>query len=180
MFSVFWRLLTGVILCLCVLTPNYVFQRLAYLRYCQSDSVCSLSESEDCLSKPHDWCEWLIPSIYSYIQAEYWDNGFLAYWQLKKIPLFFLAFPTILFSSDVLLKTVFDLSLKTMCSDVLGFRSARAGLPWAGPPMQICAWVHLMALMIFATFFMNIEVVTRLIWSSSPLSKLVHPYLMIL
>ena len=61
--------------------------------------------------------------------------------------------------------------MKTMISDFVGFRSARAGLPWAGPPMQICAWVHLLAILIFATFFMNVEVMTRLIWSSSPLSE---------
>ena len=151
--------------------PNFIFQRLAYLRYCQSTEICSLSESEDCFSRSHNWCHWLIPSVYSYIQSEYWDNGFLSYWQFKKIPLFFLAFPTLLFSTDVLLKTISDLSIKTMISDFVGFRSARAGLPWAGPPMQICAWVHLLAILIFATFFMNVEVMTRLIWSSSPLSE---------
>merc|ERR1719394_2293114 len=54
-------------------------------------------------------------------------------------------------------------------TDFFGTRAARAGLPWAGVAMQICCWVHLIFLSLFCLFFMNVEVVTRLVWSSSPL-----------
>ena len=51
------------------------------------------------------------------------------------------------------------------------------GLPWAGVAMQICCAVHLLFLVLFAIFFMNVEVVTRLVWSSSPLGRSKWKYL---
>ena len=105
-----------------------------------------------------------------------WDNGFLAYWQFKKIPLFLLATPTIWYIVKTLKKTVSDTSLRIIRTDILGTRSARAGLPWAGVAMQICCWVHLIFLTIFAILFMNVEVITRLVWSSSPLSMSLSLY----
>eukprot|EP01025_Chloroclados_australasicus_P036686 TRINITY_DN37397_c0_g1_i3.p1 TRINITY_DN37397_c0_g1~~TRINITY_DN37397_c0_g1_i3.p1 ORF type:complete len:233 (-),score=-9.07 TRINITY_DN37397_c0_g1_i3:343-1041(-) len=41
------------------------------------------------------WCkEYYFP--YGYVQREYWDVGFMRYYQIKKVPLFLLAAPTLL------------------------------------------------------------------------------------
>ena len=100
----------------------------------------------------------------------------MAYWQYKKIPLFLLASPTYWFIFKALKKTVEDTSFRIIKTDFFGTRSARAGLPWAGVAMQICCWVHLIFISLFCLFFMNVEVVTRLVWSSSPLSKFFKCY----
>ncbi|KAI9096924.1 GPI mannosyltransferase 2 [Phlyctochytrium arcticum] len=44
-------------------------------------------------SESRPWCFKAIPSIYSYVQEAYWDNGFLRYWKLKQLPNFILAAP---------------------------------------------------------------------------------------
>lgn len=41
------------------------------------------------------WCDALVPSVYTYVQAKYWNNGFLRYWTLGNLPLFLMAAPTL-------------------------------------------------------------------------------------
>ncbi|OJK04735.1 hypothetical protein ASPACDRAFT_1892988 [Aspergillus aculeatus ATCC 16872] len=43
--------------------------------------------------EPRAWCRRTLPSIYSFVQEHYWDNGFLRYWTVSNIPLFGLAGP---------------------------------------------------------------------------------------
>ncbi|KAM0241648.1 hypothetical protein ACHAPO_001339 [Fusarium lateritium] len=64
-------------------------QVLAWMRYCNGDG------------EQRSWCGQRIPSIYTFVQAEYWDVGFLKYWTPNQIPLFLLAAPmlTILLKS---------------------------------------------------------------------------------
>ena len=45
------------------------------------------------------WCDHLVPSIYSWVQQEYWNVGLFKYWTLSNIPLFLLAAP-MLFIAD--------------------------------------------------------------------------------
>lgn len=42
-----------------------------------------------------EWCDYLIPSIYGYVQDKYWDVGFLKYWTPTNIPNFIYAAPTL-------------------------------------------------------------------------------------
>lgn len=58
-------------------------QIVAYFEYCTAGQ-----------SRP--WCEKLMPSIYSWVQTEYWNVGFLRYWTLSNLPLFLLAAPMLL------------------------------------------------------------------------------------
>ncbi|KAE8321779.1 GPI mannosyltransferase 2 [Aspergillus sergii] len=56
-------------------------QYIAYKQFCMNNK------------DPRIWCLRTIPSIYSFVQDHYWNNGFLRYWTLSNIPLFALAGP---------------------------------------------------------------------------------------
>lgn len=70
---------------LCIAAGSVWPQAVAYTRYCGTPLV-------DGTSRP-EWCSRAIPSIYSYVQSKYWDNGLFRYWTLSNIPLFLLAAP---------------------------------------------------------------------------------------
>ncbi|OJI91093.1 hypothetical protein ASPTUDRAFT_37986 [Aspergillus tubingensis CBS 134.48] len=57
-------------------------QYIAYQHFCATHEDPS-----------REWCHRTIPSIYSFVQDHYWDNGFLRYWTLSNVPLFALASP---------------------------------------------------------------------------------------
>ncbi|KAF3940429.1 hypothetical protein ABW19_dt0204408 [Dactylella cylindrospora] len=56
------------------------------------------------LEASREWCSDRLPSIYSFVQKQYWGVGFMRYWTPGNIPLFLLAAPMLF----VLLKTSFD------------------------------------------------------------------------
>ncbi|KAG6008890.1 hypothetical protein E4U21_003702 [Claviceps maximensis] len=78
MVSVAVALLGG----LCVAAGYVVPQTLAWMRYCARHGV---------LTRP--WCDKMVPSIYAFVQEQYWNVGFLRYWTPNQIPLFLLAAP---------------------------------------------------------------------------------------
>ncbi|GAB7364050.1 hypothetical protein MBLNU230_g4605t1 [Neophaeotheca triangularis] len=55
-------------------------QVVAYFEYCTAGHT-------------RPWCDWTVPSIYSWVQSEYWNVGFLKYWTVSNLPLFLLAAP---------------------------------------------------------------------------------------
>ena len=55
-------------------------QLVAYVEYCTAGNH-------------RLWCNNLVPSIYSFVQAHYWGVGFLRYWTISNMPLFALAIP---------------------------------------------------------------------------------------
>ncbi|KAI7237239.1 hypothetical protein KC330_g3259 [Hortaea werneckii] len=55
-------------------------QIVAYTEYCTNGNT-------------RPWCTALPPSIYSFVQREYWNVGFFRYWTLNNLPLFLLAAP---------------------------------------------------------------------------------------
>ncbi|KAM4063145.1 mannosyltransferase (PIG-V) domain-containing protein [Hirsutella rhossiliensis] len=69
---------------LCVAAGSVVPQALAWKRFCR-DAPASL--------EPRPWCSYRVPSIYTFVQSEYWNVGFLRYWTLNQLPLFLLASP---------------------------------------------------------------------------------------
>ncbi|CAI7581430.1 unnamed protein product [Penicillium pancosmium] len=56
-------------------------QILAYREYCLLEV------------NARPWCSWTVPSIYTWVQGQYWNVGFLRYWTVSNIPLFLLATP---------------------------------------------------------------------------------------
>ncbi|KAE9976121.1 hypothetical protein BLS_000042 [Venturia inaequalis] len=59
-------------------TPQYV----AWGDYCSAD-----------VANKRPWCDRLPPSIFSWVQKEYWGVGFMRYWTISNMPLFLLAAP---------------------------------------------------------------------------------------
>ncbi|KAM0341881.1 hypothetical protein ACHAPU_009817 [Fusarium lateritium] len=91
-FSKVLRLIAPVVGGILVAVGFVAPQVLAWLRYCSGHSI-------DRDQRP--WCGRHIPSIYTFVQEEYWNVGFLKYWTPNQIPLFLLAAPmlTILIKS---------------------------------------------------------------------------------
>ncbi|RGP71389.1 gpi mannosyltransferase 2 [Fusarium sporotrichioides] len=82
-------------------------QVLAWMRYCNGHG------------EQRPWCASRIPSIYTFVQAEYWDVGFLKYWTPNQIPLFLLAAPML----TILLKS----GTETMREPSRGLRAMTMG-----------------------------------------------------
>ncbi|PKX93914.1 DUF409 domain protein [Aspergillus novofumigatus IBT 16806] len=61
-------------------------QYIAYRDFCVNYPYTHYEE-------PRIWCRRTLPSIYSFVQDHYWNNGFLRYWTVSNIPLFALASP---------------------------------------------------------------------------------------
>ncbi|KAJ4192528.1 ER membrane glycoprotein subunit of the GPI transamidase complex-like protein [Fusarium falciforme] len=81
-------------------------QVIAWMRYCNVEGEL------------RPWCVRLMPSIYTFVQEEYWDVGFLKYWTPNQIPLFLLAAPmlTLLIKSGTELMGESNLSLRAIDS----------------------------------------------------------------
>ncbi|KAK1759611.1 GPI mannosyltransferase 2 [Echria macrotheca] len=66
-------------------------QAVAYRRFCAAPP-----SGAEAVSVPRpSWCDGYLPSIYAFVQAHYWNNGFLRYWTLSNLPLFLLAAPVL-------------------------------------------------------------------------------------
>lgn len=159
-----------------VLSPFLIYQYFIYLRFCTNYFVEDISIDQVLIDfskkngyriahldpKP-EWCNQRVPISYSSIQARYWNNGFLAYWELKQIPNFILAGPCVflsMYSLSVYFKS-FD-HIKFSCYELFGilykpnerdrmrnFRLNKRLFPFA---------VHLIILLMSVCFFMNVQV----------------------
>lgn len=105
------------------------------------------------------WCDQVFPFPYAYVQSHYWNVGFLKYYEWKQLPNFVLAFPIIGF---IIYETYFYFRLLVNLLRVSKFQqvlSERKSIPFI---------VHCLFLTLFCTFFVHIQITTRLICSSSP------------
>uniref|UniRef100_A0A8D0HHP6 GPI mannosyltransferase 2 n=1 Tax=Sphenodon punctatus TaxID=8508 RepID=A0A8D0HHP6_SPHPU len=182
--------------------PFALFQFYAYLRFCEPDSDPEHTVPRPLLQlalekgyrvagmngvKPL-WCSWSFPIVYTYIQDTYWNVGFLRYFEPKQIPNFLLAAPVIvlgLWSAWLYTTTNPQLCL------TLGFVRRRAegrkGENSDKPEVGFCCSsvfvyiVHAMALLVFGTLCMHVQVLTRFLGSSTPIlywfsAHLLHNY----
>eukprot|EP00250_Pteridium_aquilinum_P015990 c22875_g1_i1 orf=90-1604(+) len=72
-----------------VFVPFVAYQTYGFLKLCVKET----SKKESMYSRP--WCNEKIPYMYGFIQSHYWDVGFLRYFQVKQLPNFLLASPTL-------------------------------------------------------------------------------------
>ncbi|KAJ4393354.1 ER membrane glycoprotein subunit of the GPI transamidase complex-like protein [Gnomoniopsis smithogilvyi] len=68
-----------------VAAGSLVPQFFAYRIYCTGRDVAG--------PQVRPWCLSFVPSIYNFVQKEYWNTGFLRYWTISNAPLFLLAAP---------------------------------------------------------------------------------------
>ncbi|KAG1077884.1 hypothetical protein G6F42_024555 [Rhizopus arrhizus] len=129
-----------------------LFQYYAYTEFCSLD---------------RPWCSDKVPLIYSFVQKEYWDVGFLSYYEVKQIPNFVLAAPIIALS-------VFGLKAYIQQDPVgfwtLGIRKSKqdGNDDYCSPNLAV--FMYLWAfLLLFATTNMHIQVIIRFFTSVPPL-----------
>ncbi|KAF2465406.1 mannosyltransferase [Lindgomyces ingoldianus] len=79
---IFVTLVSGALIAVGYFGPQW----LAYQEYC-------VRLSSGAGKRP--WCHDKIPSVYSWVQSNYWNVGFLRYWTLPNLPLFLIAVPTL-------------------------------------------------------------------------------------
>ncbi|KAI8592902.1 GPI mannosyltransferase 2 [Geranomyces variabilis] len=131
-----------------VAAPFVAIQWYAYGLFCNAAS--SVPE--------RPWCTSHLPSIYSFVQKEYWNNGYLTYYEARQIPNFLLAAPTFLISFAGL--------AHHMSRDPRGFFSLGS---WPSPSLPrsrfatgqapyIYLWLFLT---VYSATMMHVQVVTR-------------------
>ncbi|KAI9059428.1 glycosyltransferase family 76 protein [Trametes sanguinea] len=81
------RVLYAVVLCSCAVAFFIYHQYRAYSQFCIGKD------------SPAPWCTSFPPSIYGYVQAKYWDVGFMRYWTLQQLPNFLLGAPPLVLLS---------------------------------------------------------------------------------
>ncbi|XP_007429357.1 GPI mannosyltransferase 2 [Python bivittatus] len=172
-----------------VFLPFALFQYYAYHKFCNPNvslgyaiprPLLQLAEFKGYRVAAADggkppWCSWNFPVLYSYIQDTYWNVGFLRYFELKQIPNFLLAFPAILLGSWAVWLYITAnpwhcLTLGLVRRKSAGTQEHDSHKPAEGfySPGVFVYMVHAATLLVFGTFFMHVQVLTRFLGSSSP------------
>ena len=71
-----FTIVSGILISIGFATPQVV----AYMEHCTGTNF-------------RPWCSRFPPSIYNWVQEQYWEVGFLRYWTISNLPLFLLAAP---------------------------------------------------------------------------------------
>ncbi|KAJ8299185.1 hypothetical protein KUTeg_023245 [Tegillarca granosa] len=120
------------------------------------------------------WCNYSIPIPYGYVQSEIWNVGFLKYYQFRQIPNFLLAIPVTILSIFITLgllpnDTDYKKSDRQESATTRDVLQSRRLLPYI---------FHLMFYVIFCWLFIHIQVMTRMVFSSSPVLYWYAAYIM--
>nr|XP_056703351.1 GPI mannosyltransferase 2 [Euleptes europaea] len=177
------------LMCAFVFLPFALFQLYAYFWFCRGNVGSEYFVPRPLLQLAVDmgyhlafldgakppWCSWDYPMVYTYIQDAYWNVGFLRYYEAKQIPNFLLAAPTIVLGSwaawcYVAANPWHCLTLGLARRETGRTTAESSSKPAAGfcAPGVFVYIVHATALLMFGTFYMHIQVLTRLLGSSSP------------
>lgn len=129
------------------------FEYMGYFEFCQLYGTR--------MKRP--WCQQMIPLLYSFVQREYWNNGFLKYYELKQIPNFLLAAPMISLSL---------MGIRAFARDFQQALGKRKRMDQYLDSLlgQILPYYVLWGLLlVYCIFMMHIQVITRFFSSMPPL-----------
>ncbi|KAJ8328132.1 ER membrane glycoprotein subunit of the GPI transamidase complex-like protein [Batrachochytrium dendrobatidis] len=134
-----------------VVAPFILFQYYGWTLFC--------TENADTY---RPWCNHRIPSIYSFVQAHYWNNGLFKYYTAQQIPNFFLAAPYLIVSCTGI--TQFALEHWTEFISV-GFMTKKLKRPYS--VLTLLPFVYLWMVMLgTCALFMHVQVILRFFTSS--------------
>lgn len=151
LFYIFKKTILTIIYSLISISGFLAFQAYGYSQFCMIENP----------SRP--WCQWTIPNIYSFVQNEYWNVGFLNYFTFKQIPNFMVAMPMI-FICSLAVYLYFDHDHLRFLS--LGLYKSRKPksktrkLPFFND--QILPHIYLLVFMLFTNVFIaHVQIITR-------------------
>ncbi|KAI9033339.1 GPI mannosyltransferase 2 [Hyaloraphidium curvatum] len=155
--------------CSCIVLSTFLSTQLkAFNDYCRSGEASS-----------RPWCSTRIPSIYTFVQAHYWDNGFLKYFRLSNVPLFAVAAPTLAACAYGVVSFAGADPLRFMS---IGFRSRLAGSGAGKAPFHVDAllpYVYLGGLLaVYTALMAHVQIAVRL-FTSMPLLYWAQAHLML-
>ncbi|XP_012281796.1 GPI mannosyltransferase 2 [Orussus abietinus] len=163
------------------LVPFILLQVYNYMEFCTSTSVGSYMPEhvlrygiENDLILPGSgnvtWCYASVPMAYAYVQKTYWNVGFMEYYTFRQIPNFLVALPALFLMYKCSLEYLLQHKERLLTTD-LAPRAKEREKPtrWRYPPEMFVFVVHGLLLTLFCTFFVHIQVSTRLLASASPL-----------
>ncbi|XP_030765820.1 GPI mannosyltransferase 2 [Sitophilus oryzae] len=166
------------------LLPFILYQYYCYLRFCQTfpvnlPGVILEHARQNKFILPgsykknqQKWCKKTIPLAYSYVQDQYWNVGFMKYYEFKQLPNFLLALPILCIISFCSFKHLFtNLFKRNLFSNLFTMgNSIKANKAKAGlyQPKLTVFYIHALFLSIFCTFFIHVQVSTRILCSASP------------
>ena len=137
-------------------------------------TYCGFDYDKSKWSFCHASRDWETP--YNYLQSRYWKQGFLNYWKLKQIPNFILAMPIILV---IVITSITWILINKKLTSNLGFvplKGKQDEETRENPRENFwkCKFMvpfifHGLFLVIYGLFFTHVQVITRLICSSTPL-----------
>ncbi|KAL0073461.1 hypothetical protein J3Q64DRAFT_1383037 [Phycomyces blakesleeanus] len=152
------RLCAGLVLAILYSIPVFsgfgLFQYYGYTQFCTNGN-----------DRP--WCHERVPILYTFVQKEYWNNGFLTYYEIKQIPNFLLATPIITLSVYGLwtyakndFKGFFTLGLYTKVQERKNLYTTK----------KVAVFMYLWsALLVYTATCMHIQVIIRFFTSLPPL-----------
>lgn len=168
----FFKGLLRVSLCAVVaVTAFAIIQSYYYSLFCESnhiemnDAVLNYGIKNNYVlagQRKAYWCSYDIPLSYSYLQNQYWNVGFMKYYEFKQIPNFLLATPILLMIISHSIRFLLNNPRNLLC---LGMTQTIATPDTA---KQFVYVIHALELSVFCLFFVHIQVSTRMLASSSP------------
>jgi len=129
-------------------------QAIAYTEFCTPSNT-----------NTRPWCTRTIPSIYSWVQAHYWNVGFLAYWTPGNIPLFLLAAPMLVVLAGTAILVYFEPSQvlehinHSVPSQTMGKRDADSAL-FTHITAQLALPQLILAIMALTSF--HVQIINRI------------------
>ncbi|RKP27861.1 GPI mannosyltransferase 2 [Syncephalis pseudoplumigaleata] len=142
------RCLTAVMLSAMVIGGMACFQWYGYQQYCLGDT-------------PRPWCQARVPLLYSFVQVEYWNCGFLRYFEWKQLPNFALALPMLVLSAMGIVPDTVEAStiVDGILPEAITNHLARTQLYFSPNALP---FIYLWALLLLYAFTsMHVQVITR-------------------